>query len=115
MDEIILQAKNIFKSYSNGEQNLSVLSDLSLTAKQNEIITITGQSGSGKSTLLNILSTLDQPDSGIVEIDGQNIINLDKNHIAKIRNEKIGFVFQFHHLLSEFTALENVLMPVWIF
>ena len=114
MDEIILQAKNIFKSYSNGEENLSVLSDLSLTAKQNEIITITGQSGSGKSTLLNILSTLDQPDSGIVEIDGQNIINLDKNHVAKIRNEKIGFVFQFHHLLSEFTALENVLMPVWI-
>ena len=114
MDEIILQAKNIFKSYSNGEENLSVLSDLSLTAKQNEIITITGQSGSGKSTLLNILSTLDQPDSGIVEIDGQNIINLDKNHTAKIRNEKIGFVFQFHHLLSEFTALENVLMPVWI-
>ena len=114
MDEIILQAKNIFKSYSNGEENLSVLSDLSLTAKQNEIITITGQSGSGKSTLLNILSTLDQPDSGIVEIDGQNIINLDKNHTAKIRNEKIGFIFQFHHLLSEFTALENVLMPVWI-
>lgn len=114
MDEIILQAKNIFKSYSNGEKNLSVLGDLSLTAKQNEIITITGQSGSGKSTLLNILSTLDQPDSGIVEIDGQSIINLDKNHIAKIRNEKIGFVFQFHHLLSEFTALENVLMPVWI-
>ena len=114
MDEIILKARNIFKSYINGEENLSVLSDLSLKAKQSEIITIMGQSGSGKSTLLNILGTLDQPDSGIVEIDGLNIMNLEKNHIAKIRNEKIGFVFQFHHLLSEFTALENVLMPVWI-
>ena len=114
MDEIILQANNIFKSYSNGEEDLSVLSDLSLIVKQNEIITITGESGSGKSTLLNILGTLDQPDSGKVEIDGQNIMNLDKNHIARIRNQKIGFVFQFHHLLSEFTALENVLMPVWI-
>ena len=114
MDEIILRANNIFKSYSNGEENLSVLSDLSLTIKQKEIITITGQSGSGKSTLLNILGTLDQPDSGKLEIGGQNIMNLDKNQIAKIRNEKIGFVFQFHHLLSEFTALENVLMPVWI-
>ena len=114
MDEIILRANNIFKSYNNGEENLSVLSDLSLKIRQNEIVTITGQSGSGKSTLLNVLGTLDQPDSGIVEIDGLNIMNLDKNHIAKIRNEKIGFVFQFHHLLSEFAALENVLMPVWI-
>ena len=77
------------------KKNLSVLSDLSLTAKQNEIITITGQSGSGKSTLLNILSTLDQPDSGIVEIDGQNIINLDKNHIAKIRMKKLDLYFNF--------------------
>ena len=114
MDEIILKANNICKSYNNGEENLSVLNNLSIKVRQNEIVTITGQSGSGKSTLLNVLGTLDQPDSGIVEIDGLNIMNLDKNHIAKIRNEKIGFVFQFHHLLSEFTALENVLMPVWI-
>ena len=90
------------------------LNNLSLKVRKKEIVTITGQSGSGKSTLLNVLGTLDQPNSGIVKIDGQNIINKDKNYIAKIRNEKIGFVFQFHHLLSELTALENVLLPVWI-
>ncbi len=114
MDKIILQADNLFKSYNNGELSLLVLNDLSIKVKQNEIVTITGQSGSGKSTLLNVLGTLDNPDSGIVEIDGLDIINLDKEYLAKIRNQKIGFVFQFHHLLTEFTALENVLIPVWI-
>ncbi len=114
MGEVILKARNIFKSYDNGEKNLSVLNDLSVQVEKNQIITITGQSGSGKSTLLNILGSLDKPDHGIVEIDGLNILHLDNREIAKIRNEKIGFVFQFHHLLSEFTALENVLMPAWI-
>tara|TARA_S200000501_G_scaffold200008_1_gene188212 strand:- start:1108 stop:1788 length:681 start_codon:yes stop_codon:yes gene_type:complete len=112
--EIILKASKIFKSYDNGEKTLSVLNDLSIEVKKNEIITITGQSGSGKSTLLNILGSLDRPDFGEVLIDGVNIFNLNNNELAKLRNEKIGFVFQFHHLLSEFTSLENVLMPVWI-
>ena len=114
MGEIVLKARNIFKSYDNGEKNLSVLNDLSIEVGKNEIITITGQSGSGKSTLLNILGSLDIPDHGEVEIDGSNILNLSNDEIAKIRNKKIGFVFQFHHLLSEFTAIENVLMPAWI-
>ena len=114
MGEVILKAKNIFKSYENGEKTLSVLNDLSIQAEKNQIITITGQSGSGKSTLLNILGSLDKPDFGEVEIDGQNISDLNNHQISKIRNQKIGFVFQFHHLLSEFTALENVLMPAWI-
>tara|TARA_Y100000591_G_scaffold103592_1_gene88082 strand:+ start:205 stop:885 length:681 start_codon:yes stop_codon:yes gene_type:complete len=114
MGEVILKAKNIFKSYDNGEKTLSVLNDLSIQVEKNQIITITGQSGSGKSTLLNILGSLDKPDEGKVEIDGLNILDLNNYEIAKIRNQKIGFVFQFHHLLSEFTALENVLMPAWI-
>ena len=114
MGEVILKAKNIFKSYDNGEKTLSVLKDLSIQVEKNQIITITGQSGSGKSTLLNILGSLDKPDFGEVEIDGLNILNLNDHEIAKIRNQKIGFVFQFHHLLSEFTAIENVLMPAWI-
>ncbi len=114
MGEVILTARNIFKSYDNGEKTLSVLSDLSIKVEENQIITITGQSGSGKSTLLNILGSLDKPDFGEVEIDGLNILALNDHEIAKIRNQKIGFVFQFHHLLSEFTAIENVLMPVWI-
>ena len=114
MGEVILKARNIFKSFDNGEKTLSVLNDLSIQVNKNQIITITGQSGSGKSTLLNILGTLDKPDKGQIEIDGLNIIDLNNYEIAKIRNQKIGFVFQFHHLLSEFTALENVLMPAWI-
>ena len=114
MGKIILKASNIFKSYKNGEKTLSVLNNLSIQVEKNQIITITGQSGSGKSTLLNILGSLDKPDCGEVEIDGLNILHLNNQEIAKIRNKKIGFVFQFHHLLSEFTALENVLMPAWI-
>ena len=114
MGKVILKARKICKSYYNGENNLNVLNDLSLEVKKNEIITITGQSGSGKSTLLNILGSLDKPESGEVEIDGLNVLCLNNHDLAKLRNEKIGFVFQFHHLLSEFTALENVLIPVWI-
>ena len=96
------------------EKTLSVLNDLSIQVEKNQIITITGQSGSGKSTLLNILGSLDKPDDGEVKIDGLNILDLNNYEIAKLRNQKIGFVFQFHHLLSEFTALENVLIPAWI-
>ena len=114
MGEVVLKASNISKSYDNGDKTLSVLNDLSIQVEKNQIITIMGQSGSGKSTLLNILGSLDKPDYGKVEIDGLNILDLNNYEIAKIRNQKIGFVFQFHHLLLEFTALENVLMPAWI-
>ena len=114
MDKVILKASKICKSYKNGDKNLSVLKDFSLEIMQNEIITITGQSGSGKSTALNILGTLDLPDSGLLEICGKEIKDLKENELSELRNANIGFVFQFHHLLSEFTAIENVLIPTWI-
>ena len=114
MGEIILSARKIQKSYINGHDPLYVLNDLSLNVKKSEIITLMGQSGSGKSTALNILGTLDTPDSGSVEIDGLDIINLNDDELSRLRNQDIGFVFQFHHLLPEFSAIENVLIPTWI-
>ncbi len=114
MDKVILKASKICKSYKNGDKNLSVLKELSLEIMQNEIITITGQSGSGKSTALNILGTLDLPDSGLLKICGKEIKDLNENQLSELRNKNIGFVFQFHHLLSEFTSIENVLIPTWI-
>ena len=114
MGEMILQAKNICKSYSNGKTQLSVLQDFSLDVEVGEIITIMGQSGSGKSTALNILGTLDHPDSGELILGGKRVHTMEENELAAIRNGDIGFVFQFHHLLPEFTAIENILMPTWI-
>ena len=114
MGKIILDVCKISKSYNNGENDLHVLRDLSLKVCEKEVVTITGKSGSGKSTLLNILGTLDQPDSGEIQIDGLNILRMNNRDLARLRNKKVGFVFQFHHLLSEFTALENVLIPAWI-
>ena len=114
MGEIILSARKIQKSYINGHDRLYVLNDLSINVKKSEIITLMGQSGSGKSTALNILGTLDTPDTGSVEIDGVDIINLNDDELSRLRNQDIGFVFQFHHLLPEFSAIENVLIPTWI-
>tara|TARA_B100001996_G_scaffold381583_1_gene371305 strand:- start:79 stop:753 length:675 start_codon:yes stop_codon:yes gene_type:complete len=114
MGKVILKAKNIDKSYSNGKHTLTVLKNFCLDVNQGEIITIMGQSGSGKSTALNILGTLDDPESGAIFINDNQISNLSDNEISNIRNQYIGFVFQFHHLLPEFTAIENILMPTWI-
>ena len=114
MGEIVLQATQICKSYTNGNHQLPVLENFSLTVEKNDIITIMGQSGSGKSTALNILGTLDQPDSGSLQISGTQVHNSDEIYLSKIRNRDIGFVFQFHHLLPEFSALENALVPAWI-
>ena len=114
MGKIILKAKKISKSFNNGEKDLKVLQDLSLEVSEKEVVTITGKSGSGKSTLLNILGSLDKPDKGEIHIDGLNILCMNNRELARLRNKKVGFVFQFHHLLSEFTVLENVLIPVWI-
>ncbi len=108
---MILKASQIHKSYHNGEKELSVLKNINLELNQGEMITIMGQSGSGKTTLLNILGTLDTPDRGSVEISGQNIAELNEQKLSKLRNQRLGFVFQFHHLLPEFNAMENVLMP----
>ena len=114
MGIIVLKANQICKSYKNGENKLNVLNGLSLLIEDGEMITIMGQSGSGKSTALNILGTLDEPDSGNLEIKGIDTDTLNNKDIAKLRNRDLGFIFQFHHLLPEFTALENVLIPTWI-
>ena len=114
MGEIILQAKNIDKSFSNGKTKLSVLKNFSLDVEVGQIITIMGQSGSGKTTALNILGTLDQADAGELTINGTQVHDMNETELSTIRNRDIGFVFQFHHLLSEFSAIENILMPTWI-
>ena len=106
----MLRAEGIHKSFGN----LQVLKGINLEVKDGEIVSIVGASGAGKSTLLHILGTLDKPDSGKVYFDGSAIANLDDQSLSDFRNRKIGFVFQFHHLLPEFTALENVCIPAYI-
>jgi lipoprotein-releasing system ATP-binding protein len=108
--ENILELKNINKIYGKAVQT-QVLFDINLSFEKGSFNSIIGQSGSGKSTLLNIIGTLDTPTSGEVIIDKVNIKDVSRNKLSELRNEKIGFVFQFHYLLPEFTALENVLMP----
>jgi len=114
MGEVIIKADQIYKAYSNGKRKLEVLSGIDLTVNSGDIITIMGHSGAGKSTLLNILGTLDKPDRGILEINNIKIDSLLEDELAELRNRHIGFVFQFHHLLPEFTALENILLPARI-
>ena len=106
----ILSAKNLHKSYNN----ISVLNDINLKLKSNQITTIVGPSGAGKTTLLHILGTLNKPDNlknSSLEIDKIDIFKLKNNSLSKFRNKKIGFIFQFHELLPEFSALENVCIP----
>lgn len=106
----MLAADNIVKTYGS----LKVLKNVSLQIVPQEFITIVGPSGAGKSTLLHMLSSLDTPDSGRVTINGRDIVKLNNKQQSRFRNTHFGFVFQFHHLLPEFTALENVSMPLWI-
>ena len=106
----MIEIKNIVKSY--GE--LKVLKGIDLTIKEKEIVTIVGASGAGKSTLLHNWGTLDTPDEGEIFYDSVNVARLTPNKLSAFRNGNIGFVFQFHHLLPEFTALENVCIPAWI-
>lgn len=106
----MLVAKGIIKSYGS----LQVLKGVDVHVRSGEIVTIAGSSGAGKSTLLHILGTLDRPDAGEVELDGRRIDDLRGRSLAAFRNRHMGFVFQFHHLLPEFTALENVCIPGWI-
>lgn len=105
-----IQLSNISKQY----QSLKVLDDISLDIESGKITVIVGPSGAGKSTLLQILGTLESPDTGNIVYDQQNVNELNTNKLARFRNENIGFVFQFHHLLPEFTALENVCIPAFI-
>lgn len=106
----ILEGKNIWKSYND----LAVLKGVNLSIEQGEVVSIVGASGAGKSTLLQILGTLDTPDQGDVVVNGKSYNDLKKNDLATFRNQEIGFVFQFHNLLPEFTALENVCLPAKI-
>ncbi len=106
----MIKAEKIHKSFGK----LLVLKGIDFQAKDSEVLSIVGASGAGKSTLLQILGTLSQPDSGKVYIDGVDVFSLKSNALADFRNKRIGFVFQFHHLLPEFTALENVAIPCMI-
>lgn len=110
MNELI-RAEGISKEYGSLGRPLVVLRDLSLTVSAGETLAIVGQSGVGKSTLLHLLGALDQPSTGRIWFDGNLLSSLDEPALARFRNREIGFVFQFHHLLPDFTALENVMMP----
>lgn len=106
----ILQAQNLRRSFGS----VQVLNGVNLTVHAGEIVSISGRSGAGKSTLLHILGTLDRPDSGMLSIDQREITQLNDRLMSRFRNERLGFVFQFHHLLPEFTALENIGIPMMI-
>ncbi len=114
-NNIILNANNLNKTYENSKKiKLEVLKEVSLKLEANKISVIVGKSGAGKSTLLHILGALDRPDSGEVIYSDENIFSYSDEKLAKFRNQNIGFVFQFHHLLPEFTAIENIAIPLMI-
>ena len=106
----IIEAKGIQKSFGA----LNVLKGIDFTAEKSEVVAIMGASGAGKSTLLQILGTLSTPDAGSLNIDGTDVLHLGSKELSAFRNRRIGFVFQFHHLLPEFTAMENVMIPAFI-
>lgn len=109
--QLSLQLINIYKNFGNGTRNIEVLRDVSFTMQQGESLAILGPSGSGKSTLLHLIGTLDQPSSGTIAINGASPFSLSEPELAKFRNQVIGFVFQDHHLLPQYSVLENVLLP----
>ena len=107
----MLEAKNVYKEYQIGLKNLVVLKKINLKVSKKEVLAVVGPSGAGKSTLLNILGGLDEPTSGKVFLEGQDISELNELRRSETRNRRFGFVFQFYHLLSEFNVLENVMLP----
>jgi lipoprotein-releasing system ATP-binding protein len=114
MPKVVLSCQQLSKSFRQGDQQLSVLRNLELQVDTGEKVAIIGVSGSGKTTLLNLLGGLDTPTTGIVAINGQNIAKMSGKAQDLLRNQSLGFVYQFHHLLGEFTAQENVAMPLII-
>lgn len=106
----MVEVQSLVKKYGA----LTVVDQVSLNIAKGELVAVTGASGAGKSSLLHLMGALDKPDSGSVRINGTDVFGLSSRRQARFRNEQIGFVFQFHHLLPEFTALENVAMPLWI-
>jgi len=109
-----LEARSLSKTYRNAEVPVPVLNDLVLTVERGEMLAIVGPSGIGKSTLLHLLGGLDRPDTGTIRVADAEVSSMSNDELARFRNRNVGFVFQFHHLLPEFTATENVAMPGWI-
>lgn len=114
MNRSIVECQHVSKSFFKGGSEIPVLKDINFQVSEGEMIAIVGSSGAGKSTLLHVLGTLEPVTSGSILYDGENISKFNSNQLALFRNKNIGFIFQFHHLLQEFTALENVLMPALI-
>ena len=108
----LIEVKNAIKTYQTGEDSFNALNDVSLSINKGEFVAIMGASGSGKSTFMNMLGTLDKPNSGSYHLDGINMLSLDTNKLAEVRNLKMGFVFQGFNLISRTTALENVELPM---
>jgi len=111
---IVIECKNISKQFADGELKTNVLSDVNLSVQKGDRIAIIGSSGSGKSTLLHLLGGLDKPTSGSIKVHGQDINRLSVKTLSQLRNQSLGFVYQFHHLLPEFSAIENVAIPLII-
>src|SRR5206468_3637063 len=109
-----LEARSLSKTYRNAEVPVQVFGNLDLEVQRGEMLAIVGPSGIGKSTLLHLLGGLDRTDSGTIRVEDRDLTAMSNDELARFRNRKVGFVFQFHHLLPEFTALENVAMPAWI-
>ncbi|HWW59960.1 MAG TPA: ATP-binding cassette domain-containing protein, partial [Thermoanaerobaculia bacterium] len=109
-----LEARDLTKTYSDAQVPVPVLRGLTLSVRRGEMLAIVGPSGIGKSTLLHLLGGLDRADSGSIHVEDRELGKLSNDELARFRNRNVGFVFQFHHLLPEFTAVENVAMPGWI-
>lgn len=114
MSEPVLYCQHLSRSYQEGGNTLEVLKDVNLSVSAGQSVAIKGTSGSGKTTLLNLLGGIDKPTSGLVTIVGQNLSTLAGSQLDKLRNQTLGFVYQFHHLLGEFSAQENAAMPLII-
>ena len=112
MNNILIE--NLYKSFNNGTEKLSILTDLNLVVEPNTRVILTGSSGSGKSTLLNLISGMDRLTGGSIIVDGKPVHKLDENDLASFRAKSIGLIFQFHYLLKDFTAVENVMLPAYM-
>jgi lipoprotein-releasing system ATP-binding protein len=114
MSEVLVRVKNLIKDYVSGEENLRILRGVSFEIIKGTSVAVSGQSGCGKSTLLNIIGGLDRCNQGAVEVAGQDITGLSESSLSLYRSKRVGFIFQFHYLLKDFTAIENVMLPAYI-